>query len=91
MTPTNTSNRLQVIVTSGGEDPHRARMGLELALTAATMDAEVHVFLTLRAAQWAEARRPGTCTMPGCETIPALLGDLLEAGVAVECCSACAT
>jgi predicted peroxiredoxin len=82
--------QLQVLITAGAEDPHRARQGLEAAMTAAVMGVEVTVFLTLRGAFWVERRKETSCMIPGCESIPALLIDLLAAGVKIECCASCA-
>ncbi|PCJ54265.1 MAG: hypothetical protein COA70_06440 [Planctomycetota bacterium] len=81
---------LQVMITAGAEDPHKARQGLEAALTAAAMGVEVHVFLTLRGAFWAEKRLKSDCYIPGCESIPALIVELIALGVNLETCSACA-
>ncbi len=82
--------RLQVLITAGAEDPHRARQGLETALAATAMGAEVSVFLTVRGAFWAEQREHDTCVIPGCKSILELIHELIEAGVLVECCSSCA-
>ena len=81
---------LQVLITAGAEDPHKARQGLEVALAAAAMGAKVSVFLTLRGAFWAERRLHQSCVVPGCESIPALIQELVEMDVAIECCSSCA-
>ncbi len=81
---------LQVIITAGSEDPHRARQGLEAAMAAVALGADVHVFLTLRGAFWAELKHKSGCLIPGCESIPALLKDLVDSGATIECCASCA-
>jgi predicted peroxiredoxin len=86
----NASKQLQVLITAGAEDPHRARQGLEAALAAVALGVQVTVFLTLRGAFWAELRRHKDCVIPGCESIPALLADLVSAGAMLECCASCA-
>jgi len=78
------------MITAGAEDPHKARQGLEAALTAAAMGVEVHVFLTLRGAFWAEKRSLNDCYIPGCESIPELIEELVGLGINMETCSACA-
>lgn len=84
------TKRLQILITAGAEDPHRARQGLEAACVAAAMGVEVRVFLTLRGAFWAEKRQFEHCVVPGCDSIPDLMGTLHEMGVLLECCSSCA-
>lgn len=84
------ASTLQVLIMSGAEDPHRARQGLEAALTAAAMGVAVTVFLTVRGAFWAEERRSDACVVPGCESIVRLIRELIEMEVSVECCSSCA-
>ncbi|MDJ0522204.1 MAG: DsrE family protein [Planctomycetota bacterium] len=82
--------RLQVLITAGAEDPHKARQGLETAMTACAMEVDVVVFLTLRGAFWARPHVHGNCVVPGCDTIPEILGQLIEMGATVLCCTACA-
>lgn len=81
-----TRNALQIVVTSGPEDPDRARFALHAALAAAVSGLEVSVYLALRAAHWA-------CTSHETNDVHAELRDLIErirgSGVTVECCSAC--
>jgi predicted peroxiredoxin len=84
------TKKLQVLITAGAEDPHRTRQGLEAAYAAVALGVEVTVFLTLRGAFWVEERQHDTCVIPGCDSIPTLLKDLLAAGAVIECCSSCA-
>lgn len=81
-----TRNALQIVVTSGPEDPDRARFALHAALAAAVSGLEVSVYLALRAAHWA-------CAVHDDNDVHTELRDMIErvrgSGVAVECCSAC--
>lgn len=86
----NDSLTLQVLITAGAEDPHKARQGLEAALSACALGAEVTVFLTLRGAFWTRPHTHSDCVIPGCETIPGLLKMLIEEGATVACCPSCA-
>ncbi len=86
----NDTKRLQVLITAGAEDPHKARQGLEAAITGLALGAEVVVFLTLRGAFWTRPHTHSDCVIPGCETIPDLLHDLIEQGATVACCPSCA-
>ena len=90
MTDADAPRKLQVLITAGAEDPHTARQGLEAALSACALGAEVTVFLTLRGAFWVRPHTHADCVIPGCESIPDLLRDLLDAGAAVACCPSCA-
>jgi len=87
----NETRTLQILITTGAEDPHRARQGLEAALAALALGAQVSVFLTLRGAFWVRSHTHADCVIPGCEEIPNMLAGLIEAGASVSCCPACAS
>jgi predicted peroxiredoxin len=86
----NATKRLQILITAGAEDPHKARQGLEAALSAVALGVDVIVFMTLRGAFWVRPHLLGDCVVPGCESIPDLLKGLIEQGAKVVCCPACA-
>ncbi|MEZ6015928.1 MAG: DsrE family protein [Planctomycetota bacterium] len=77
---------LQVIITSGPEDPDKALFGLQLALVSISSGTPTRVFLTLRASQWACAR---SLSGAGASEVYLALEGLVAAGAEVGACSAC--
>lgn len=77
---------IQVIITCGPEDPEKAVLGLQTALTAASSGVETSVFFTLRATQW-------TCAtvrdVVGADRIAELIDAVQTCGGEIESCSAC--
>ncbi len=79
-------SELQIVLTAGVDDIPRAMLAFETALVSACSDIEVAVFLTLHGSIWACRSVP-----PGAaEPVNALIDQLLDSGVAIECCSRCA-
>ena len=77
---------MQVIVTHGNEDPGRVALALKTALTAVSSGVQVVVFHSLRATRWSCQDWDVGEDPHG---IAALLTQLEEVGVRLECCSAC--
>jgi len=79
-------NALQYIITSGPEDPDRARFALNAGLVAAASGIDVAIYLALRAVHWA-------CPVHEKDPVHAemrvLVERLRESGATIECCSAC--
>lgn len=77
---------LQVIVTSGPEDPEKVVLALQTAMTAASSGVETSVFFTLRATQW-------TCAavrdFAGAAKVVELIDMVRDCGAVLESCSAC--
>lgn len=81
-----TRSALQYIITSGPEDPDRARFALNAGLVAAASGLDVSIYLALRAVHWACAVHEAN---PVHEEVRALVERVRAHGATIECCSEC--
>ena len=80
---------LLVIVACGAEDVHRATLAFATALSAASSDTEVTVFLAMRGTIWASPSASQVEAVPGFDSIYTYIDMILEAGGRVMICSTC--
>jgi len=86
MTMQKEGKQLQVILTTGLEDPERAAFGFGTALVAASAGVSVIVFLSIQSPVWACA---DLNSAEGVERVSHVLEQAVEAGVQIEACSTC--
>ena len=79
---------LQIIISSGPEDP-RSALGFAAAAAAAACHIRVVVFLTLAGAQWASKFLGNESDMPGGQPVSEALALILGSGGRIEVCSSC--
>jgi len=80
---------LQVILTTGTEDPERVTLGLAAALAAASSDQRVVVFFSVRGAQWASPVTPEHPKVGGFPSIAEIVEMLVELDVSLVGCTSC--
>ncbi len=80
---------LLMIVACGAEDIHRSTLAFATALTAASSDIEVTIFLAMRGTIWASRSASQVEAVPGFDSIYNYIDLILEAGGRVMVCSTC--
>ncbi len=80
---------LLIIVACGAEDVHRSTLAFATALTAASSDTKVTVFLAMRGTIWASQSASQVEAVPGFDSIYNYVDMILEADGHVMVCSTC--
>lgn len=83
-----TSSKLQIIISSGMEDP-KATLGFATATAASACGTQVVVFLVMQGVHWALKSAGNEPQQPGFQTIAQMLTLLQDSGSTIEVCSSC--
>ncbi len=78
---------LQIVITAGRNDIEKATLGF--AFACATSGANIVVYLSMRAAEFAVDAELEIDTIPNFKTIGSYLDTLIEQGATIEACHTC--
>ena len=81
--------RLQILISSGPENPERAVLAFSVAAAALSAGTDVLVYLVMSGARWALKSQGNEACVPGFAPVSALIDVVQAAGGTIQVCSNC--